>query len=60
MVASAITMAIGVALPFTPLRKPLGFTVLPLLYWPYIAATLLCYVVLTQVVKAWLLRLRWI
>jgi Mg2+-importing ATPase len=60
MVASALTMAIGVALPFTPLRGALGFTALPLLYWPYIAATVLCYVVLTQVVKAWLLRYRWI
>jgi Mg2+-importing ATPase len=60
MVASAITMAIGVALPFTALSGALGFTALPLLYWPYIAVTLLCYVVLTQVVKAWLLRHRWI
>jgi Mg2+-importing ATPase len=60
MVASAVTMAIGVALPFTPLSGALGFTALPLLYWPYIAVTLLCYVVLTQVVKVWLLRHRWI
>jgi Mg2+-importing ATPase len=53
-------MAIGVALPFTPVGRYLGFIPLPALYWPYIAATLLCYVVLTQLVKAWLLRHRWI
>jgi len=38
-------MASGVALPFTPARPlSFGFTPLPALYWPYIAATLLGYV----------------
>ena len=53
-------MAIGVALPFTPLGRYLGFTALPAGYWPYLVATLLAYVLLTQAVKALLLRHRWI
>ena len=42
-----------------PLRRLLGFTPLPPLYWPLLALTLLCYVVLTQGVKTWLLRRHW-
>ena len=60
MVMGVAIMTIGVALPFTPLGRYLGFTALPLLYWPYIALTLLCYVLLTQTAKAWLVRRRWI
>jgi Mg2+-importing ATPase len=60
MAMSVTIMAIGVALPFTAIGRYLGFTALPPLYWPYIALTLLCYVLLTQGVKAWLLRQRWI
>ncbi len=60
LVTSAAIMAVGVALPFTPLGRYLGFIALPALYWPYLAITLLCYVLLTQTVKAWLLRHRWI
>ncbi len=60
MVTSVTIMAIGVALPFMSLGRYLGFTALPPLYWPYIAVTLFCYVLLTQAVKAWLLRHRWI
>ncbi len=37
-------MAVGVWLPFSPLAKSLGFTPLPWLYWPLLAATLLCYI----------------
>jgi len=60
LVMSGLIMAIGVALPFTPLGRYLGFTRLPMLYWPYIALTLLCYVLLTQSAKALLLRRGWI
>jgi len=60
LVTSGAIMAVGVALPFTPIGRYLGFTALPGLYWPYLALTLLCYVLLTQGVKAWLLRRRWI
>jgi Mg2+-importing ATPase len=60
LVMTLVTMAIGVAIPFSPLGRYLGFTTLPLLYWPLLALTLLCYVVLTQLVKMWLLQRKWI
>ncbi len=59
-VMSTVIMAIGVAIPFSPLGDYLGFTPLPPLYWPLLALTLVCYVVVTQVVKMWLLKQRWI
>ena len=52
--------AVGPLLPFTPLARPLGLTGLPPLYWPILALTLLCYVGVTQVAKAWLIHRRWI
>jgi Mg2+-importing ATPase len=57
---SVIIMAIGVALPATPLGRALGFSPLPALYWPLLGLTLLGYVVLTQGVKTWLLKRGWI
>jgi Mg2+-importing ATPase len=51
-----LIMALGAYLPFSPLAPALGFVPLPGLYWPLVLATLVCYVALTQVVKAWLLR----
>jgi Mg2+-importing ATPase len=56
MAMSVFIMAVGVAIPFSPLGHYLGFSHLPPLYWPLIALTLFCYVVLTQSVKVWLLR----
>lgn len=50
----------GMWLPFSPLAPALGFSRLPAQYWPLLAATLLAYVMLTQGVKTWLLRRRWI
>ncbi len=49
-------MAIAVWLPYSPLASTLGFTPLPTLYWPLLIATMLCYVILTQLVKTWLFR----
>ncbi|MGO8750503.1 MAG: magnesium-translocating P-type ATPase [Thermoguttaceae bacterium] len=60
MVTTAIIMAIGAWLPSSPIGPWLGFTPLPLLYWPLLALTLFCYVLLTQGVKMWLLRKAWI
>ncbi len=60
VVASGLIVAVGIALPFTPVGGYLGFTPLPALYWPLLAATLTCYVMLTQLVKMWLLRRKWI
>lgn len=60
LVMSALIMAIGIALPYLPLGNYLGFTPLPFLYWPLLAFSLLCYVLLTQLVKMWLLQRNWI
>jgi P-type Mg2+ transporter len=53
-------MAVGIYLPYSPLALPLGFTRLPMLYWPILLATLFAYVTITQVAKVWLLRKGWI
>ena len=57
---SVVIMAVGVGIPNSPLGSYLGFTPIPLLYWPLLALSLLCYAVLTQSVKMWLLRKAWI
>jgi P-type Mg2+ transporter len=44
----------------THLGTYLGFTAPPPMYWPLVGLTLLWYVVLTQLVKMWLLRRKWI
>ena len=58
--ATLIVIAIAMWLPSSPIAAVLGFTPLPPLYWPILAATVFCYVALTQVVKTWLLRKMWI
>lgn len=60
LVTSMVISAVGIAIPYSPLGDYLGFTPLPPLYWPLLAISLLCYVVLTQVVKMWLLQSKWI
>jgi len=53
-------MGIGSWLPFSPLAQYLGFVPLPWQFWPLLALTLICYVGLTQVIKTWLVRKRWV
>jgi P-type Mg2+ transporter len=60
IVTSTLIMAVGVLLPISPLGPWLGFAPLPLLYWPLLALTLVCYVVLTQFVKSQLVKRGWI
>ena len=61
LIATTVSvMAVGLWLPVSPLAPALGFVALPPLYWPILAATLLCYVLLTQIVKVLLLRRQWI
>jgi Mg2+-importing ATPase len=55
-----LIMALGAYLPFSPLAPFLGFVPLPPLFWALLLATLVCYVALTQAVKAWLLKKSWI
>jgi Mg2+-importing ATPase len=53
-------MAVGMWLPYSPLAPSLGLAHLPGLYWPILLPTLLSYMILTQVMKTWLLRNKWI
>jgi Mg2+-importing ATPase len=54
------TLAVGIGLTWSPVGAALGFTVLPGLYWPILALTVACYLLLTQAVKTALLRRGWI
>lgn len=57
LLATTVTvMAIGLWLPVSPFAAALGFVELPGAYWPLLALTLFCYVVLTQIVKTLLVR----
>jgi Mg2+-importing ATPase len=60
IVTTVLIMVAGMWLPFSPIAEYLGFTPLPMLYWPLIFLTLLCYIMLTQGVKAWLINRKWI
>jgi Mg2+-importing ATPase len=60
LLTTTAIMVFGMWLPFSPLAKALGFMPLPSGYWPFLAATLFCYMALTQAVKVWLLRKGWI
>jgi P-type Mg2+ transporter len=59
-VTTVVVICIGMWLPYSPLASALGFAHLPRLYWPILFVTLLCYVVLTQIVKMWLMRKSWL
>ena len=55
-----LIMVIGSIIPYTPLGLPLGFVPLPMAFWWFLAATVLCYVGLTQLIKSWMVRKNWI
>jgi Mg2+-importing ATPase len=56
ILTSLIIVAIGAWLPSSSLAGALGFVPLPPLYWLLLVAMLLCYVMLTQLVKTWFIR----
>lgn len=60
IVTSAIIMGIGIWLPFSPVAKALHFVPVAGLYWPIVVAILFSYIVLTQIVKMWLIKRMWI
>ena len=53
---SLAIVAVGAWLPYSPLAGALGFVPLPPLYWLLLLSMLVCYVLLTQVVKTWFVR----
>lgn len=56
MLMTFAIMAIGIAIPFTSFGSYIGLMPLPLSYFPWLIATLLCYCVLTQLIKMWYIR----
>jgi Mg2+-importing ATPase len=60
LLTTVAIMIVGMWLPSSPIAEALGFTRLPNLYWPLVTVTLICYVVLTQCMKSWLVRKGWI
>jgi Mg2+-importing ATPase len=60
LITTFTIMAFGVRLPYSPLASSLCLTHLPAIYWPILLLTLFAYTSLTQGVKVWLLRMKWI
>ena len=56
MLATFAIMAVGIILPFTELGAKIGLVPLPFTYFPYLIATLLCYCILTQIIKQWYIK----
>ncbi|MFF4215600.1 magnesium-translocating P-type ATPase [Streptomyces nondiastaticus] len=56
MVMTAVVMAFGLLLPFSPLAPALSMEALPMSYFPWLIAILLAYCALTQAVKSWYIR----
>ena len=56
IVTSIMIVSVGAWLTVSPLAETLGFVALPPLYWLLLAVMLVCYVVLTQLVKTWFYR----
>ncbi len=53
IISSLVIVAVGAWLTVSPLADMLGFVPLPALFWLLLAIMLVCYVILTQAVKAW-------
>ena len=49
-------MAIGIYIPFSPFATALKLQPLPTAYFPWLLGILLCYCLLTQVVKNWFIK----
>ncbi len=46
-------MAIGAAIPYSPIAEALGMVPLPPLFWPFCLAYLVAYSILTHIAKTW-------
>jgi Mg2+-importing ATPase len=54
--ASLAICLIGIWLTISPFAATFGFVPLPLLFWPFLLLTLICYIALTQIVKVWYVK----
>ncbi len=57
MLTSLAIAAIGAYLPYSPLAGALGLVALPTRYWLLLTVVIICYMILTQVVKTWFIRM---
>jgi len=51
--ATFITIAVSLAVPFSPLASLFNFVPLPISYFGVIVGIILCYVVMAELVKKW-------
>ena len=56
LIATAMIMAVGIFLPFSPFADTLRMQPLPTAYFPWLVGILLSYCILTQVVKVWFIK----
>lgn len=56
MLATFAIMAVGIVFPFTSFGARVGLVPLPWNYFPWLIVTLLCYCVLTQLIKQWYIK----
>ena len=56
ILTSVIIVLVGAGLTISPLAGALGFVALPPRYWLLLTIILVCYVVLTQLIKTWFYR----
>jgi Mg2+-importing ATPase len=56
LILTGLVMAIGIVIPFSLLGAGVGLQPLPIGYFPWLAATLLGYCVLTQIIKTIYIR----
>ena len=56
VVLTLCIMIIGIAVPFSPIGEAVGMVPLPLAYFPWLVAILVCYCLLTQLVKRYYIR----
>ncbi|MDP4261307.1 MAG: magnesium-translocating P-type ATPase [Bacteroidota bacterium] len=56
ILTSVIIVVLGAWLTISPLAETLGFVPLPSLYWLFLSGILVLYILLTQLIKNWLIR----
>ncbi len=56
LILTAVIIAIGIFIPFSPLGASVGLQPLPLAYFPWLVATLIAYCALTQLIKTIYIR----
>ena len=52
----SLIMLVGIYLPFSPFASALKLQPMPLMYFPFLIGILICYSLLTQLVKNWFIK----